>query len=50
MMLFEAPLSGGLEAAEGAGKVLDAVVNVSATSSWLLWWMLVVIKSVIKPT
>ena len=41
-MLFQAPFSGGLESAEGAGKVLDAVVNVPATSSWLLWWMLVV--------
>ena len=35
MMLFQAPLSGGLETAEGAGEVLDAVVNVPATSSWL---------------
>ena len=37
MVLFQAPLPGGLESAEGAGKVLDAVVNVPATSSWLLW-------------
>ena len=33
-VLFQAPLSGGLKVAEGAGEVLNAVVNGPAKFGW----------------